>query len=275
MKTKKALNMLLNSGVELADGALYWINGDARLKASQRQCLSRIVKWIANLPKILKDEFKENDQLVVASSFSERNREQIFEIYGYYNNPYRDVFSIKVFVNDLDWWGEDHYLEHWEGFKIFLKNIDYKNMNQYLDERYSHIEVSRDKEGDIVVSHMDSFYGIQPIVDVIESKDFDPKKMWLFQDYRYNHGYIRLEGVFVTPSFTKVFWRRHWSDRLICLEYSLNDSGKVIKYSWDNDSYMNRSMEFVDKLWIHKEVNDKWEPYIEAFSNGVYRKVYP
>ena len=127
---KKYKEMMFNSGIALKDGGVYWLNGDAGLKASERQKFRKILGWICSLPKMIEEKFGFSINMEIGSMFSEYNGEEKFEIYGYDTDGYQDIFYFGGVVNDVD--ENDGYIHHWDGFKRLLKSIDVNNLDQYL-----------------------------------------------------------------------------------------------------------------------------------------------
>lgn len=149
--SKKYKEMLFNAGYTLRNEAVYWLNGDAGLKASERQKFRKVLGWLENLPKMLKENFDLSCNIVIDSNFYESNLEQFFEIYGVDQDTGQGIFYFGEPVNDVE--ENDGYIHHWEGFKKLLKMIDVNNLVDYLDNHFKKIEITTDDEGDYNISH--------------------------------------------------------------------------------------------------------------------------
>lgn len=256
--SKKYAEMLINAGIELRDGAVYWLNGDAQLKASQRQKLRKILGWICSLPKMVEEKFGFSINITVGSMFSEYNGEEKFEIYGYDEDSHQDIFYFGDVVNDVD---ENGYIDHWDGFKRLLKSIDVNNLDNYLDNWFKPIEITTDKEGDYNVSHSESIYGIQGLVDTLyDEKNFNPSTGWEFKDNRLYTGYRRFIGCYHESSNKDIVFWESAGDRLLALEvvYS-DDSIKVVNYDWSELYSVEANPEDNYESWIYKWDSDKIE----------------
>ena len=135
---KKYLKRLKDSGLGIVHDGRYWLNGDAGLKASQRQKLRKFIGWLERLPEKLKNNFNFDKKVYVESRYYINDgKEQVFGLYGYgytlSNKVFEEhyIFEIKVIVNDLDE-SNGFYLDHWDGFKKWLKDLDVNNLDNYL-----------------------------------------------------------------------------------------------------------------------------------------------
>lgn len=233
--TKKYINKLFNAGIELQNGGVYWLNGDASLKASQRQKFRKILGWITDLPKKLKEKFDLDYDIVIGSTFYESNREECFEIYGFDRNTEQDIFNIREVVNDLDE-NDGQYVHHWEGFKKLLKMIDVNNLDNYLDNYFKEIEIVVDKEGNYNVSHTESIHGIQKLINLLYDEDrFDPEKVWEFKNRIWYAGYRRFIGCYHASSNEDLIFWESSNNRLLTLRvwYSYEEGSiEVVNYEW-------------------------------------------
>lgn len=159
--------------------------------------------------------------------------EQMFEIYGIDQDTGQDVFYFGGVVNDVD---ENGYIEHWNGFKKLLKSIDVNNLDQYLDDWFKPIEISTDDEGDYVVSHTNSIYGIQTLIDLIYDEErFDSNKLWEFKDRIWYAGYRRFIGCYHASSNEDLIFWESSNNRLLTLRvwYSYEEGSiEVVNYEW-------------------------------------------
>lgn len=256
--SKKYREMLMNAGYTLKNGAVYWLNGDASLKASQRQKFRKILGWIADLPKKLKEKFDLDYDIVIESNFYENNMEQLFEIYGVDQDTGQDVFYFGETVNDVD---ENGYVDHWEGFKKLLKMIDTNNLDNYLDDWFKKVDVEVDSEGDYNISHSESVYGIQELINLIYDEDnFDPHKKWEFKDNRIYTGYRNFIGCYHETSNQDIVFWESTNSRLLALEvWYKEDTTEVVNYNWSELYSVEANAEDDYNSWIYRWDSEKCE----------------
>lgn len=243
---KKYKEMLFDAGIELKDGAVYWLNGDAQLKASQRQKLRKFVGWLCELPELLENHVMDKD-LVIGSSFYENCGEQWFSIYGFIREPEgsRDIFEIAEVVNDID---DNGYIHHWEGFKKLLKMVNFQNLDSYLDNYFDPIEIEEDEDR-VKVSHTYSIHGIQNLVDYIKNMDSNDKK-WYIGDTNIGDDFIRS---YISGNQELFFWRSE-SNHITTLKvwYSYENENKVVNHIWYSDYYVDTNENDDDSQWVYE-----------------------
>ena len=252
--SKKYANMLMNAGYTLKNGAVYWLNGDAGLKASQRQKLRKVISWLEGLPVLLKKNFDVEYNIVIESNFYTNNLEQFFEIYGVDLDTGQDIFYFGDIVNDVD---ENGYIDHWDGFKKLLKSIDVNYLGQYLDDWFKPIEIVVDEEENYIISHSNSIYGTQELIDLLYNEEqFNTEKLWEFKDNRVYTGYRKFVGCYHETSNQDIFFWESANSRLLALEvwYS-DDSIKVVNYNWSDLYNVESNPEEGYDSWIYK-----WDP---------------
>ena len=266
--TKKYINKLWDAGYTLRDGGVYWLNGDASLKASERQKFRKILGWMENLPKMLKEKFNLDYNIVIGSNFYENGGEEIFEIYGFDRDTEQDIFYFGGVVNDVD---ENGYIHHWEGFKRLLKLIDTNNLDYHLDVYFRPIEIVRDKDT-ITISHTESIFGVQNLINFLYNENNDVnKKGWLFKDHlSFTNMPDKFLGVYHaggTGDKDYFFWEPEHTTRLLVLEvwYSSEDNSKVVNYNWNTDFEIMTNEEDNNSSWIHRWDKDRSEyvPFIK------------
>lgn len=254
--TKKYIGKLFDAGYTLRDGGVYWLNGDAGLKASERQKFRKILGWLENLPKILEDKFNLKYNIVIGSNFYENGNEEWFEIYGFDRDTEQDVFYFGEVVNDLD---KNDYIHHWEGFKKLLKLININNLDHYLADYFKKIEIIIDKDGDYNVSHTESIYGVQGLIDLLyDEEKFNPEKLWEFKDRIYYAGYRTYIGCYHATSNKDIFFWESASSRLLALEVIYReDTTNVINYNWSElYEVKGEGPDDENESWIYKY---EWE----------------
>ena len=262
--TKKYINKLFNAGIELQNGGVYWLNGDASLKASQRQKFRKFIGWLEKLPERLENEFNFDKKIHVNSSYCINDgNEQMFSIYGYtLSDIYVDqyVFEIKTVVNDLDE-SEGIYTDHWEGFKKWLKELNINHLDNYLDDWFKKIEITVDDEGDYNISHSVSVYGIQGLIDFLYDEDrFNPERRWEFKDNRVYTGYRNFIGCYHESSNKDIIFWESASNRLLALEvWYKEDTTQVINYSWSELYSVEANPDDNYESWIYRWDSDKQE----------------
>lgn len=249
--TKKYVEKLFNAGYTLKNGGIYWLNGDAGLKASQRQKLRKILGWLENLPKMLRSKFDVDYNVVIESNFYTNNLEQKFEICGVDQDTGQDIFYFGDTVNDVD---ENGYINHWDGFKRLLKSIDVNNLDNYLDDWFKEIEITTDDEGDYNVTHSESVYGIQRLIDLLYNEDeFDPHKKWEFKDNRVYTGYRHFVGCYHETSNQDIIFWESANSRLLALEvWYKDDSTQVVNYNWSELYSVEANPDDNYNSWIYK-----------------------
>lgn len=257
--SKKYKEMLFNAGYTLRNGAVYWLNGDAGLKASERQKFRKILAWLEGLPKMLKEKFDLSYNIVIDSNFYESNLEQFFEIYGVDQDTGQGIFYFGEPVNDVE--ENDGYIHHWEGFKKLLKIIDVNNLVDYLDNHFKKIEITTDDEGDYNISHTESIYGIQTIVDhIYDEANFNSSKGWEFKDRLLYTGYRNFVGCYHTSSNEDIFFWESAGDRLLALEvWYHEDTTKVVNYNWNELYSVEANPDDNYNSWIYKWDSEKME----------------
>ena len=268
--SKKYLGKLENRGLGIVYGGLYWLNGDAQLKASERQKLRKFIGWLGKLPERLENEFSFDKKIYVNSSYYINDgNEQVFKIYGYsLNSIYEDqrVFEIKVIVNDLDS-SNGIYLDHWEGFKKWLKKLNVSDLDVYMDDYFRPIEISRD-EDNIWVSHTESYFGVQGLVNFLydENENIN-KKGWFFKDYlSYTNYPDKFLGVYHIGNKDYFFWEPEHTNRILTLEvwYSDDKSTRVVNHEWSNTTFkVDGNVDDEHSLWIFRwdENKKEWSPF--------------
>lgn len=273
-KSMKYVEMLNKSGLGLVNGALYWLNGDAGLKASERRKLRKFIGWLEKLPKRLENEFNFDKKVYVNSSYYVNGgNEQIFRLCGYtLNNIYEDqfIFDIEVIVNDLDE-SDGIYTDHWVGFKKWLKNLNVNDLDSYLDDYFRPIEISRD-EDNIWVSHTNSSFGVQGLINFLYDENENVnEKGWFFKDHlSFTNMPDKFLGVYHaggTGDKDYFFWEPEHTTRLLVLEvwYSSEDNSKVVNYNWNTDFDIMTNEEDNNSSWIHRWDKDRSEyvPFIK------------
>lgn len=269
-KAMKYVEKMKKSGLGVVNDALYWINGDAKLKASQRQKLRKFIGWLEKLPERLEKEYGFKDRIYINSSYYVNGgNEQIFTIDGYtLKDIYEDknIFSIKVIVNDLDE-NDDVYTDHWEGFKKWLKELDINNLDRYLDDYFRPIEISRDDEN-IWVSHTVSIFGVQGLINFLYDENENVnKKGWFFNDYlSYTNYPDKFLGVHHSGNKDYFFWEPEHTNRLLTLEvwYSDDKSTRVVNHEWSNTTFkVDGNVDDEHSLWIFRwdENKKEWSPF--------------
>lgn len=247
--TKKYKEMLFDAGLELQNEAVYWLNGDAGLKGSERQKMRSLIGWLCKLPELLENHGMDKD-LVVGSSFYENCGEQWFSLYGFIREPEgsRDIFEIAEVVNNID---DNGYIHHWEGFKKLLKMVNFKNLDSYLDKYFDPIEISEDKDS-VKVSHTYSIHGIQNLVDYIKNTDSDKK--WYIGGYL---NYTNIGDDFIgscSYSNKELFFWRSETNHITTLQvwYSYENNNKVVNHIWSSDYYIDTNEADEDSQWIYE-----------------------
>lgn len=258
--SKKYVEKLFNAGYTLKNGGIYWLNGDAGLKASERQKFRKIISWLENLPEKLKEKFDTNYNVVIESNFYENNMEQMFEIYGVDQDTGQDVFYFGKEVNDLDE-NDGQYVHHWEGFKRLLKSIDVNNLDNYLDDWFKEIEITTDDEGDYNITHSESVYGIQGLIDTLYDEDnFNPNKKWEFKDNRVYTGYRNFIGCYHEDSNRDIIFWESANSRLLALEVWYHEnSTQVVNYNWSELYSVESNLEDDYNSWIYKWDSENME----------------
>lgn len=266
--SKKYKEMLFNAGYTLRNGAVYWLNGDAGLKASERQKFRKILAWLEGLPKMLKEKFDLSCNIVIDSNFYESNLEQFFEIYGVDQDTGQGIFYFGEPVNDVE--ENDEYIHHWEGFKKLLKMIDVNNLDNYLDNYFKEIEIVVDKEGNYNVSHTESIHGIQKLINLLYDEDrFDPEKVWEFKNRIWYAGYRRFIGCYHASSNEDLIFWESSNNRLLTLRvwYSYEEGSiEVVNYEW-SELFEIKWETGEDTSYIYKWDPEKMEDILVTKNN--------
>ena len=243
---KKYKEKLFKAGYTLQAGGVYWLNGDAKLTASERQKFRKFLSWLEKLPERFRSNFGLDMNIEILSNFYIWENGQRFCITGVNAKDRTQLFDTDTLVNFV-WDEDDEYIDHWEGFKGWLREFDTNNLDGYLVDYFRPINVFVNDYGDIEISHLSSIYGIKNVVDVLHDElKKEKRKGWEFLEYARNPK--KLLGSIKNSDKEVFFWEGGYT-YLKSLEVEYSKDGNIIDYVWGETSY--KVVEEEDGKWLY------------------------